>query len=237
MTDSRGMRKNILVLHQSAPGLVDIDEVLDKFGYQVTSVSGESKAEDVLKSDLRPDLLLIEALADEKEFISFLEMLRSDPALKKIPVIALVEKDDLVTATGVLDVGCDAFLLKPVDPRVLYQRVQELLEKTPRAYNRVLCRTAAEATSGQERLDGEIVEIGEGGVGLLLDRKQAERDILKLIFTFPRDSAELIVGVEVVHVEKCGDQYLHGVRFIIIDGQAKERIRQFVQAIVSTGES
>jgi DNA-binding response OmpR family regulator len=237
MRKNREMRKNILVLHQSGPEKSDVDEVLGTFGYQVDSTSEETAAFDILKSDLRPHLLLIEASPQEKGFISFLKELRSDPALEKIPVIALMERDELGTAAGVLDAGCDAFLLKPVDPRILYQRVQKLLEKTPRAYNRVLCRIVAEATSGQEVLTGEMVEICEGGAGLLLDRKQAERDILKLAFVFPQDTAELIVGVEVIHVEKCGDQYLHGVRFIIIDRLVKEKIRQFVKAAVSTGES
>ena len=236
MIDDRSAKKSIFVLHQSDRQAKEIDEILERFGYQVSSGSGDLGEIDALKGDSRPHMLLIETSADEKGFISLMKKLRSDPELKEMPVIALVDKDDLGTATDVLDAGCNAFLLKPVDPRVLFQRVQELLEETPRAYKRVLCRAAAEATSGQESLAGEIVEIGEGGAGLLLDRKQEIRDILKLVFSFPRDPYEMIVGVEVIHVEKCGDQFLHGVRFIIIDGQAKERIRLFVQTFMSTGE-
>lgn len=237
MDENGGKRKNILVLHQTGTGVNDIDEMLDRFGYRVVSVPEEIRALNILKDDPMPHLLIIEASAERKGFVTFLEKLRSDPELKNIPVLALVERDDLETATEILDAGCDAFLLKPIDPRVLYQRVQKLLEETPRAYNRVLCRIAAEAASGQETLTGEIVEIGEGGAGLLLDREQTERDILKLVFAFPLDLAEITVGVEVIHVEKCGDQYLHGVKFIIIDGKVKEKIKQFVLTAFSRGDS
>jgi len=237
MTENERMSKGIFILKPPGKDQEELSDMLDNFGYEVTSIVEESSAFTVLKGGSNINLLLVDAEIEEKVLTSLIRKVKSDPALEKLPVIALVEEKDMSDVSGLLSAGCDEFLLKPVNPRILYKRIQAVLESTPRSYNRVQCRIVVEASSGTQTVTGEIVEISEGGAGLLVNEKQREGDILKLIFVLPETLEELTVGAKVLHVGRTGLQYLHGVKFDIVDGDTREKIRKYVQNAGSSGES
>ena len=71
--------------------------------------------------------------------------------------------------------------------------------------------------------------MGEGGAGMVLDRRLATDDILKLTFTLPCWTGALTLGAEIIYVQEVEGGYHHGLRFIIIDRGSRERIKRFVQ--------
>jgi hypothetical protein len=187
------------------------------------------EALDIMRVDRKPDLVLMDVRRIAPDLKTFIREIRSITALEGLPIVALIEAGNLSDLAGYLEEGCDDFLLKPVNQRLLFQRIQSLLETHPRAHNRVPCRIVAEASTGAELVTGEIREIGEGGVGLLLDRRLQPGDIIKITFTLPRGPEELIVGGEIIYVEKYENRHHHGVSFVIIDGETSEKIKAFIQ--------
>lgn len=220
--------KTILVIDRSQQVREQLSELLARYGYRVLETGSSPDALEILREDA-VDLLVVEVGTQGVEEETMIREMRSAPSLEDVPVIVLATTEEVGEVASWVSSGCNDFLLKPVNPRLLFQRVQTLVEANPRAYNRVPCNVIAEGTTGSENVTGELKEVGEGGAGLVLDHPLATDDILKLTFTLPRRPGELTLGAEIIYVQEVEGSYIHGLRFIIIDRDTRERIKQFVQ--------
>lgn len=219
--------KKILVVDRSQQAREQLQELLTRYGYQVLETGSSPDAFNILRSG-DVDLLIVEVGTPGAVEETMIKEMRSNTSFEDIPVIVLATTEEVGDVAAWVSSGCNDFLLKPVNPRLLFQRVQTLIEANPRAYNRVPCNVVAEGTTGSEQVTGELKEIGEGGAGLVLDRQLATDDILKLTFTLPRRPGELTLGAEIIYVQEVEGSYIHGLRFIIIDRDTRDRIKQFV---------
>jgi len=220
--------KTVLVVDKSQQVREHLLELLTRYGYTVQETGSSSEALEILGGG-EVDLLLVEVGTRGGVEETMIQEMRSNSSLEGIPVIVLATTEDVGDVANWVSSGCNDFLLKPVNPRLLFQRVQTLIEANPRAYNRVPCNVLAEGTTGSEHVTGELKEIGEGGASLVLDRQLATDDILKLTFTLPRKPGGVTLGAEIIYVHEMEGSYVHGLRFIIIDRDTRERIKQFVQ--------
>ena len=220
--------KTILVVDRSQKIREQLTELLTRYGYKVKETGSPADAVEFLHGG-EVDLLVVEVGTRGASQETMIREIRSTPSFEDIPVIVLATAEEVGDVATWVSHGCNDFLLKPVNPRLLFQRVQTLVEINPRAYNRVGCNVLAEGTTGAENVNGELKEIGEGGASLVLERALAADDILKLNFTLPRRPGELTLGAEIIYVQEVEGRYIHGLRFIIIDAGTRERIKQFVQ--------
>jgi DNA-binding response OmpR family regulator len=218
--------KTILVVDRSQQDRGQLLELLTRYGYRVMETGAPPEALDILRGG-EVDLLIVEVGTPGAVEETMIKEMRSTSSFEDVPVIVLATTEEVGDVASWVSSGCNDFLLKPVNPRLLFQRVQTLVEANPRAYNRVTCNVIAEGTTGSEQVTGELKEIGEGGASLVLDRQLATDDILKLTFTLPRQSGELTLGAEIIYVQDVEGSHIHGLRFIIIDRDTKERIKQF----------
>ena len=223
--------KTVLVVDRSQQVRGQLLELLNRYGYRALETGSPPDAMEILKKG-EVDLLIVEVKTPGVEETTIIKEMRSDPSFEDIPVIVLATTEEVGDVASWVSSGCNDFLLKPINPRLLFQRVQTLVEANPRAYNRVPCNVVAEGTTGSDYVTGELKEIGEGGAGLVLDYPLATDDILKLTFTLPRQPGELTLGAEIIYVQEVEGSYIHGLRFIIIDRDTKERIKQFVHDTV-----
>lgn len=220
--------KKILVVDRSRQDRRQLLDLLTRYGYRVLETGSPPEAFGILR-DGSVDLLIVEVGTAGVEEETMIKEMRSTSSFMEVPVIVLATTEEVGDVANWVSSGCNDFLLKPVNPRLLYQRVQALIEANPRAHNRVPCNVVAESTTGSEHAAGELKEIGEGGASLVLDRRIAVHDILKLSFSLPRRPGELTMGAEVIYVRDSNGSYIHGLRFIIIDNATRDRIKQFVQ--------
>ena len=226
--------KTILVVDRSQQVRGQLVELLTRYGYHVLETGSTPDAFEILgEGDV--DLLIVEVGTQGAVEETMIREMRSNSSFEDVPVIVLATTEDVGEVASWVSSGCNDFLLKPVNPRLLFQRVQTLVEANPRAYNRVPCNVVAEGTTGSEHVTGELKELGEGGAGLVLDRPLATDDILKLSFTLPRQPGELTLGAEIIYVQDVEGSYIHGLRFIIIDRDTRERIKLFVQDTLLQG--
>ena len=220
--------KTILVVDRSQQVRGQLLELLSRYGYRALEAGPPEDALEILRGG-DVDLLIVEVGTPGVTEDIMIKEMRSTSTFEDVPVIVLATAEDVGDVANWVSSGCNDFLLKPVNPRLLFQRVQTLVEANPRAYNRVPCNVLAEGTTGSVHVTGELRELGEGGASLVLDHSLDTDDILKLIFTLRRRPGELTLGAEIIYVQEVEGSYIHGLRFIIIDRDTKERIKQFVQ--------
>lgn len=74
----------------------------------------------------RPDVLLLDLNLPGMNGLSFLRLIKADPARRHLPVVAVTAYHDQFQRQALLDAGCVAYLVKPLD-------MQELLRELERA--------------------------------------------------------------------------------------------------------
>ncbi|MCJ7501188.1 response regulator, partial [bacterium] len=119
--------KTVLVVDKSQQVREHLFELLTRYGYKVLETGSSSDAIDILGSD-DVDLLLVEVGTRGRVEETMIKELRSTPSLKDIPVIVLAATEEVGDVADWVSSGCNDFLLKPVNPRLLFQRVQTLIE-------------------------------------------------------------------------------------------------------------
>ncbi len=72
-----------------------------------------------LVRDTAPDILVADLFMPEINGFDIARLIRDEPALQPIRLIAVTGKPDDATRQRALDAGFDAVVLKPVDPEIL----------------------------------------------------------------------------------------------------------------------
>lgn len=74
-----------------------------------------------------PDIVLADTHMPEKDGYDVSAFVKADRALSHIPVVLLTRAFDPVDDARAREVGCDAVLVKPLEPKAVLDRVRELL--------------------------------------------------------------------------------------------------------------
>ena len=96
----------------------------------------------------RPDIVLADIGMPKRNGYDVAEFIKSDPALRHIPVLLLAGAFEPVDDARAAQVGCDGVLVKPFEPQHVIARVRELLD----GKRGVPARAAADVARPVERL-------------------------------------------------------------------------------------
>jgi CheY-like chemotaxis protein len=117
----------ILVIEDNAGNLELMRVVLEMAGYEVMSAeSADAGLEKARQS--RPDLILMDMHLPGMDGYQATRIIKSDPDLKDIPVIAVTAICGLSDEKRVLENGCDGYINKPVNTRTLADQIAGYLE-------------------------------------------------------------------------------------------------------------
>jgi len=116
------MSKHILVVEDQEDNRQILRDLLGNAGYELTEAENGEQA---LAG--RPDLILMDIQLPVLDGYEATRRIKSDPALRSIPIIAVTSyalggDEDKGRAAG-----CDAYVTKPYSPRQLLARIRELL--------------------------------------------------------------------------------------------------------------
>lgn len=75
----------------------------------------------------RPDLVISDVEMPQMNGLELCRFLRSDPALRRVPVVLLTSRTDDRTREDAARVGATAFMNKPIEADLLEAKVRELL--------------------------------------------------------------------------------------------------------------
>jgi two-component system, cell cycle response regulator DivK len=118
--------KTVLLVEDNEDNRTVYRTILEHFGYQVVEArNGEDGIR--MAREGRPDLILMDISIPKIDGFEATRILKSDPATRGIPIIALtahaMEEDRRRARVS----GCDGFLAKPIAPRRVVSEVRRYL--------------------------------------------------------------------------------------------------------------
>lgn len=116
----------ILVIDDDELTLVAAERILEGY-FEVHCVSSGKEALEYLDEKL-PKLILLDVYMPELNGFEVFDWLQKNPATKEIPVIFLSMDTDRGVESRCFQKGAQDFVLKPLRPDILFQRVSHVLE-------------------------------------------------------------------------------------------------------------
>jgi CheY-like chemotaxis protein len=77
----------------------------------------------------RPDVILMDVSIPKLDGYEVTRLLKADPLTAQIPVIAVTAHALPADRERAFDAGCDSYIPKPAEPRVVVAEVRKVLEK------------------------------------------------------------------------------------------------------------
>ena len=122
---------HILLVEDDKSIVTNLTEFLQKEGFSITAVDGQSKALSLLEESAPEfDLMLLDvSLAEGNGF----SVCRAAKSTTNLPVIFLTASGDECSVVTGLDLGADDYISKPFRPRELVSRIHNILRRYGKA--------------------------------------------------------------------------------------------------------
>lgn len=99
---------------------------LEHYGYRVLQARDGEAALRGARED-HPDLILMDVSIPKIDGWEATRMLKADPATRGIPIIALTAHALATDRAKAVEVGCDGYLAKPIEPRRVVEEIERHL--------------------------------------------------------------------------------------------------------------
>ena len=120
------MSKRILVLEDQEDNRRILRDLLTTVGYElIEAVTGEEGVS--MAEEPRPDLILMDILLPGINGYDATRLIKAQPALRAIPIIAVTSYALSGDDARALEAGCEAYVTKPYSPRQLLAKIREFL--------------------------------------------------------------------------------------------------------------
>jgi len=126
MTDTLG---HILAVDDNRMNRLKLVRMLEKEGYDVSQAEGGRKALTMLRANVF-DLVLLDLLMPHVDGFQVLRDMKQDAALRDIPVIVVTAVEEMNSVNECLELGAVDYLAKPVDAKVLIDRVCNYIKES-----------------------------------------------------------------------------------------------------------
>jgi two-component system, OmpR family, alkaline phosphatase synthesis response regulator PhoP len=120
-----------VLIVEDDPAVRDVVEyALAREGMETETAASGQEASELLFSDARFDLVILDVMLPDTDGITLCRELRSaDCTLRDVPVIMVTARDDETSVVVGLEVGADDYITKPFSPRQLVSRVRAHLRR------------------------------------------------------------------------------------------------------------
>ncbi len=125
------MAAKILIVDDNPNVLRLLNITLTKSGqdYQIIEAENGEKAYELANKE-KPDLIISDVMMPQMDGIELCWMIRENSEIPLVPFIFLTSFDDPEMEIRGFRAGADEYLSKPIDRKLLLQRVEELLART-----------------------------------------------------------------------------------------------------------
>ena len=120
--------KKILAVDDEPDFLSFLCMRLEVSGYSVITAKDGDEALNKAR-ETNPDLIILDLMLPKISGFEVCRMLKFDDAFKHIPIIILSALDQKDDKSKVVDMGADAYFIKPFDFKQLLAKIQEFLAK------------------------------------------------------------------------------------------------------------
>lgn len=122
------MPDKILVIEDEPDIRKTLEYNLAREGFIVSTAGSLKKAKNILENP-NFSLILLDLMLPDGSGLDLCRELKSNPALKEIPIIILTAKDDEVDKVVGFELGADDYVTKPFSVRELILRVKAVLKR------------------------------------------------------------------------------------------------------------
>lgn len=120
------MSTRILVVEDHPTNRRILRDLLTSAGYELTeAVTGEDGV--ALAETCRPDLILMDIQLPGFDGYEATRRIKGNPALRRIPIIAVTSYALNGDEEKALEAGCEAYVSKPFSPRQVLAKIRECL--------------------------------------------------------------------------------------------------------------
>src|SRR5689334_13171404 len=117
----------ILVVDDNPTNLKLVSDVLEFEGYKILKAVDAEEAQVVLADNL-PDLILMDIALPGMDGLTLTRKLKQEERTRNVRIVALTAFAMKGDDKKALDAGCDGYITKPIDTRMLPRQVAELLK-------------------------------------------------------------------------------------------------------------
>jgi two-component system phosphate regulon response regulator PhoB len=204
-------KKLILVVEDDEDIRALLRHTLTKERYNVieAALGREALAEANAK---RPDAVILDIMLPDIDGLEVCRRLKTDPAMKHIPVVMLTAKSEDTDIVVGLELGAEDYITKPFSPRVLVARLKNVLRQ----------RAVVAEKAGEEIVvEKLVIRPGKHEVvlkGTPLDLTATEFEVLQFLaarrgWVFTRHQiVEAVRGDEYVVTDRAVDVQIAGLR-------------------------
>jgi len=120
------MSKRILVVEDQPDSRQIIRDMVAGADYEITEAeNGEEALAAIAKQ--RPDLILMDIQLPIMDGYTATRLIKTDPALRSIPIIAVTSYALAVEEKKARAAGCDDYVTKPFSPRQLLAKIRQYM--------------------------------------------------------------------------------------------------------------
>ena len=116
-------RKTVLLVEDNEDNLIIYTTILRFGGYRVVQARDGRAALEAART-VAPDLILMDVSIPYVDGLEVTRRLKSDPATRRIPIIALTAHALPSDRDRALEAGCDGYISKPAEPRAVLAAVR-----------------------------------------------------------------------------------------------------------------
>lgn len=120
------MEKVVLIAEDNPKNMKLVQDLLKVKGYSILKATNGKQSVEIAK-EKKPDLILMDILMPVMDGLEATKILKVDGATKEIPIMALTSYTMVCDEHGILEAGCDGYMMKPIDTREFLKRVAEYL--------------------------------------------------------------------------------------------------------------
>ena len=224
-------KQSVLIICRTAAGQMYLGVLLNRIWY--APVLAKTVEEGImLAQKTRFSLVLFDSEVADTEIQPAIRLLRSNPAIKDLPLVLFKTNDSPISSESLLAQGCSAVLTKPLDLTILYGVLQRLSGQ-PRNTPRAVVKIRTEIQEGVPEKALTCVNLSEGGMYLRTLAPLLSGTVIHVKFTLPHDTEAIELAAEVVRSLPLAIQLETdpgmGLRFVAIPESVAARIRNFIQ--------
>ena len=119
--------KRVLVVEDNENNMKLICLVLKKHGYEpIQAFSGEEGVDKAIAE--RPDLILMDIQLPDINGMEAVKRIRMVDDMQEIPIIAITSYAMAGDREKILNVGCDGYFEKPIDPLTIVEKIEKIVK-------------------------------------------------------------------------------------------------------------
>jgi CheY-like chemotaxis protein len=119
--------ETILVVEDNPLNMELVSDILEAQGYEVRQAINGKEAIQEVESHL-PDLILMDIQLPGLDGLTVTGIIKDNPATANMPIIALTAHAMRGDEEKAREAGCDGYISKPIDTRLLPQTIRQFLD-------------------------------------------------------------------------------------------------------------